>query len=46
MKEIIEELTRTERFLDDAYKNSNYYREYLDKVLNDLKEETKILTPL
>ena len=35
--EIIQELTEVDRWLDDTYKNSNYYREYLDKVNLDLK---------
>lgn len=40
MDEIIEELANTNKWLDDDYKNSNYYREYLDKVNKDLKEQT------
>jgi FtsZ-binding cell division protein ZapB len=40
MNEIIEELLNTNKWLGDDYKNSNYYREYLDKVNKDLKEQT------
>jgi FtsZ-binding cell division protein ZapB len=41
MEEIIEELTLTNKWLSSEYKNSNYYREYLDKVNEDLKIATK-----
>jgi hypothetical protein len=41
--EIIYELSETHKWLDDNYKNSNYYREYIDKVAEDLKEITTIL---
>jgi hypothetical protein len=37
MTEIIQELLNTNKWLDKDYKNSKYYREYLDKVNNDLK---------
>ena len=40
MEEIIKELAYTNKWLDSDYKNSNYYREYLDKVNDALKEET------
>ena len=43
MKEIIKELTDTNKWLDSDYKNSNYYREYLDKVNEDMKKETNTL---
>jgi len=36
----IEELRFNDRFLDDGYKNSNYYREYLRKVFEELEEQT------
>jgi len=39
MEEIIQELVNT-KWLDDNYKNSNYFREYLDIVNKDLKRET------
>lgn len=41
MDEIIDELVNTNKWLNDDYKNSNYYREYLDKICNDLKSATK-----
>lgn len=40
MDEIIQELVNTNRWLGDDYKNSNYYREYLDKLNEDLKKAT------
>ena len=40
-EEIIEELTFNSRWLTDEYKQSNYYREYLNSVFNSLKENTK-----
>jgi hypothetical protein len=43
MKEIIAELIHSDRWLDNDYKNSNYYREYIDKLCKDLKEKTKKL---
>ena len=43
MKEIIKELTDTNKWLGSDYKNSNYYREYLDKVNEDMKKETHTL---
>lgn len=39
MEDIIQELSNT-RFLDEEYKNSNYFREYIDKICNDLKDKT------
>ena len=39
MDEIIQELVKT-KWLDDNYKNSNYFREYLDIVNKDLKKAT------
>ena len=39
MEEIIQELVET-KWLDDNYKNSNYFREYLDIVNKDLKKAT------
>lgn len=44
MCEIIKELEFNDRYLDDNYKNSNYYREYLDKVCEDLKTKTREVT--
>ena len=40
MGEIIEELSNTNKWLGSDYKNSRYYREYLDKLNEDLKLET------
>jgi hypothetical protein len=40
MEEIIKELENSNKFLDNNFKNSNYYREYLDKLCEDLKFET------
>lgn len=40
MCKIIDELTSVDKWLDDDYKKSNYYREYLDKVNEDLKLQT------
>jgi ribonuclease HIII len=42
--ETIKELEMCNRFLSDEYKNSNYYRGYLDKVNKDLKEKTYLKT--
>ena len=39
-KEIVEELLFNDRFLCDAYKNSVEYREYLDTVNKQLKQNT------
>ena len=40
MSETIKELVENEKWLDSEYKNSNYYREYLDKINKSLKVET------
>ncbi len=36
--EIIQEVVEVDRWTDDNFKNSNYYREYLDQVNKDLKD--------
>ena len=40
MKEIIQELENTNKWLGDDYKKSNYYREYLNTINKDLKKLT------
>ena len=40
--EIIEELKNADRYLDDTYKNSNYYKEYLQQVFIDLTNNLNI----
>lgn len=37
MEEILDELIQTVKWLPSSFKNSNYYNEYLNKVLTDLK---------
>lgn len=39
-EELIEELRFNSKWLTDEYKNSKYYREYLSKIFNKLKENT------
>lgn len=39
MKEIVEELLKTVKYIPLHERNSRWYREYLDKVNNDLKAE-------
>jgi len=36
--EIFEELVNSNKWLDNTYTNSKYYREYLDNVSSDLKK--------
>jgi len=38
--EIVNELSETNKWLDSTYKNSKYYRDYIDKVCSDLKVTT------
>lgn len=42
MKQIdtIEELNNTQKYLNSDYKNSNYYREYLEMVFQSLKKQS------
>lgn len=37
MDELVEELNNNNKWLDDEYKNSNYYKEYITKLCQDLK---------
>lgn len=39
--ELIEELQHSDRWLDDTYKDSNYYREYLKNIYELLIEKTR-----
>ena len=40
-EELIEELRFNSKWLTDEYKQSRYYKEYLNKIFNELKELTK-----
>ena len=39
MDEILQELNNNHKWLDDNYKNSNYYKEYITKVCQAFKNE-------
>tara|TARA_R110000782_G_scaffold112800_1_gene202774 strand:+ start:454 stop:666 length:213 start_codon:yes stop_codon:yes gene_type:complete len=41
MEEILEELINTNKWLDEEYRYSKYYKEYLDKIINELRNKTE-----
>ena len=40
INEILKELINTNKWLDGEYKDSKYYKEYLDKIINELRNKT------